>query len=126
MVQTEPGAWGDRRAHGGHGSSPPWPARPSAALSTVVKLDTGSPDDGEPRELAFNRMDWGSVESWHECCLHAEIQLAKQIRAGAMASGPRRAMAPFRLRSLPMSCPVLIIQHVLLADGCRGHCRLEN
>ena len=30
------------------------------------------------------RMDWASVESWHECWLNAEIQLARRGRAGAM------------------------------------------
>jgi hypothetical protein len=32
----------------------------------------------------LNRMDWASLQSWHECWLNAEIQLARQMRASAM------------------------------------------
>src|SRR3954454_11651000 len=40
MVLTQPGAWGDRRTHRGHGSSPGSPVRPSAALSRAPGFRT--------------------------------------------------------------------------------------
>jgi hypothetical protein len=61
-------------------------------------------------ELALNRMDWASVESWHECWLNAEIQLARQMRASAMQADqderwrPSRAGRRGRWQTTPRGC----------------------